>query len=193
MFRGEQRNQAALTFERRIGPSVVRIIRGDLVDQDTDAIVNAAHPGLTGGGGVDGAIHAAGGAEILRECQAYVREHGPLPTGEAMWTRGGRLRARYVIHTVGPVYDAGAQAESARLLASAYRRSLDAALHLGLRSIAFPSISTGVYGYPIAHAAPIAVSTLATFLGEQGDAWDARFVCLHKAAWRTFRDALSMV
>ncbi len=193
MFTGERRNQAASTFERPIGSSVVRIIHGDLVDQDTDAIVNAAHPGLTGGGGVDGAIHAAGGPEILRECRAYVREHGPLATGEAMWTHGGRLRARYVIHTVGPVYSAAARAESARLLASAYRRSLETALHLGLRSIAFPSVSTGAYGYPILQAAPIAVSTAATFLGEQSDAWDVRWVCLHAEAWRILRDALSAV
>ena len=192
MSREERRKEVALIFERPIGSSVVRILHGDLVEQDTDAVVNAAHPGLTGGGGVDGAIHAAGGAEILRECLAYVGEHGPLATGEAMWTHGGRLRARYVIHTVGPIYSARPQAESARLLASAYRRSLETALHLGLRSIAFPSISTGAYGYPILQAAPIAVSTLAAFLQEQEQTWDARFVCLHADAGRTFRDALSM-
>lgn len=176
-------------FERTISSSILRVVRGDLVKQDTDAIVNAANPKLAGGGGVDGAIHAAGGPEILRECLAYVRDHGLLATGDAMWTHGGRLRARYVIHTVGPVYRC--QNEAAELLASAYRHSLETALKLGVRSIAFPSISTGAYGYPLVEAAPIAVAAVASFLRERRDVWDVRWVCLHAPVWRAFRDAVA--
>ena len=181
----------APVFERRFGRSVVRIIRGDLVDQNAEAIVNAAHPGLSGGGGVDGAIHAAAGPAILDECRAYVRDHGPLPVGEAMWTHGGRLRARYVIHTVGPIYRT--ESESAPLLSRAYRRCLMTALELGVRSIAFPSISTGAYGYPVREAAPIAVSTVASFLQAHDLEWDVRWVCLRTVPWRAFRNALAAV
>ena len=189
--RQAQNEQTPNPFERAIGSSVVRIIHGNLVDQNTEAIVNAANPRLAGGGGVDGAIHRAGGPSILRECREYIREHGPLPTGEAMWTHGGALRARYVIHTVGPVYRT--DAESAPLLACAYRCSLEIALTLHVRSIAFPSISTGAYGYPIDQASSIAVSTVVSFLMELDQAWDVRWVCLHGRSWQVFRDALAAV
>src|SRR5262249_61337248 len=130
-------------------------VQGDITHQDTDAIVNAANRTLLGGGGVDGAIHRAGGPAILAEC----RELGGCTTGDAKITTGGQLRAKFVIHAVGPVYRDGAHGEG-DLLGSAYRRSLEVAAAHGVTSIAFPSISTGAYGFPIAAAARIAVRTV---------------------------------
>jgi O-acetyl-ADP-ribose deacetylase (regulator of RNase III) len=144
---------------RTIGSAVVELVRGDIVEQDVDAIVNAANTTLLGGGGVDGAIHRAGGPEILRECSAL----GGCATGDAKMTGGGRLRARHVIHAVGPVYHDGRHGEP-ELLASAYRRALELAAAARLCSVAFPSISTGAYRYPIGEAARIALGTTAAFL-----------------------------
>lgn len=146
-----------------IGRTVVRLIEGDITLQDTEAIVNAANSGLLGGGGVDGAIHRAGGPAILEECHAIRKQHGGCPTGEAVITTGGKLKARYVIHAVGPVWRGGLKNED-RLLANAYRNSLRIALEHGIRSIAFPSISTGIYGYPVERASAVAFSTVRTFL-----------------------------
>jgi O-acetyl-ADP-ribose deacetylase (regulator of RNase III) len=137
----------------------VELLRGDITDQDVDAIVNAANTTLLGGGGVDGAIHRAGGPAILAEC----RRLGGCATGDARITGGGRLRARHVIHAVGPVYRDGGRGEPA-LLASAYRRSLEVASEHALRSVAFPSISTGAYRYPIDAAARIALDTVGAYL-----------------------------
>ena len=144
---------------RDFAGATVELVRGDITAQATDAIVNAANTTLLGGGGVDGAIHRAGGPGILAECRTL----GGCATGDAKLTRGGRLPARFVIHAVGPVYRDGGHGEP-ELLASAYRRSLEVAVEHGLRSVAFPSISTGAYRFPIAEAAPIALGTVARFL-----------------------------
>ncbi len=144
----------------------VRLVQGDITQQPTDAIVNAANSSLMGGGGVDGAIHRAGGPAILEECQQIVARQGRVPTGQAVITTGGRLKAKYVIHTVGPVWHGGRQGEPGTL-ASAYRESLKIAVAGGLKSVAFPSISTGAYGYPVDAAARVALKAVAGFLREQ--------------------------
>jgi O-acetyl-ADP-ribose deacetylase (regulator of RNase III) len=138
----------------------IEIVAGDITTQQVDAIVNAANSSLLGGGGVDGAIHRAGGPEILAECRRVRAQRWPdgLPTGEAVATTGGRLPARWVIHTVGPVY--AAVDDPAALLASAYRSSLRVADELGAVSVAFPAISCGVYGYPLDEAASIALDSV---------------------------------
>jgi O-acetyl-ADP-ribose deacetylase (regulator of RNase III) len=143
----------------------VRVAVGDITRQEVEAIVNAANSSLLGGGGVDGAIHRAGGPEILAECQEIRRTRFPegLPTGEAVITTGGKLAALYVIHTVGPIYGEHVGKE-AELLANCYHNSLTLAVEKNLTSIAFPAISTGVYGYPLAEAAEISSRTIENFL-----------------------------
>jgi O-acetyl-ADP-ribose deacetylase len=133
----------------------VEVVRGDITAQDVDAIVNAANSSLLGGGGVDGAIHRAGGPQILAEC----RQLGGCETGDAKATTGGNLPARFVIHTVGPVWRGGGHGE-ADLLASCHRRALDVALGIRARSVAFPAISCGIYGYPPERAAPVALAAV---------------------------------
>ncbi len=152
-------------MEVSISRTRLSIIQGDITKQATDAIVNAANSGLMGGGGVDGAIHRAGGPAILEECKQIVSRQGRLPTGKAVITSGGNLKARFVIHTVGPIWHGGNKGES-ELLASAYRESLKVAAENDLTSISFPSISTGAYGYPITEAAKVAISAVASFLKE---------------------------
>ena len=168
-----------------IGESRLELVQGDITLQDTDAIVNAANSSLLGGGGVDGAIHRAGGSQILAEC----REIGGCPTGQARITTGGRLRARFVIHAVGPVYRRG-DAQVAELLASAYRSSLALASRYNLRSVAFPAISAGAYGYPMDQAAAIALGTVKGYLQEHADIALVRFVLFGERAFRTFGAAL---
>jgi len=135
----------------------------DITKETTEAIVNAANSSLLGGGGVDGAIHRAGGPSILQECRRIVSKIGTLPPGKAVITTGGRMQAKYVVHTVGPIYRGGRQDE-AETLASCYRESIEVADDHGIRSLAFPSISTGAYGYPVVEAAEIAVRTVANSL-----------------------------
>lgn len=152
--------------EMLIGQTALSVIFGDITRQATEAIVNAANPSLMGGGGVDGAIHRAGGSAIREECQHIVARQGRLSTGQAVITSGGNLKAKYVIHTVGPVWQGGNLGEAA-LLASAYRESLKIATEHKLSSISFPSISTGAFGFPLAEAARVAVTTVASFLREK--------------------------
>ncbi len=154
--------------EFQVGRAKVCILQGDITEMNTDAIVNAANPSLMGGGGVDGAIHRKGGPKILEECKKIRATEYPdgLPTGKAVITTGGNLKARYVIHTVGPVWRGGNKGEP-ELLAEAYRNSLKLAVSKGLKTIAFPSISTGAYGYPIEKACRVALTTVKEFLEKE--------------------------
>lgn len=151
-----------LYMKRMSMPATLDVQQGDITTLKVDAIVNAANSSLMGGGGVDGAIHRAGGPAILEACKEIVRRQGECPTGEAVITTGGKLPAKYVIHTVGPVWRGGAQGEAEKL-ANCYRKSLRLAEQNGCTSIAFPNISTGVYGYPKRDAAKIAVQTVKDF------------------------------
>ncbi|MFH0850940.1 MAG: O-acetyl-ADP-ribose deacetylase [Candidatus Bathyarchaeota archaeon] len=168
----------------------MRIAKGDITAQGVDAVVNAANPTLMGGGGVDGAIHRAGGPVILEQCLEIRRTGYPdgLPTGEAVATTGGNMRARHVIHTVGPVWRGGGHSE-AELLRKAYLSCLRLAEEMGLRSIAFPSISTGAYGYPVEQASRVAVRAVRDFL-EDGWGGEAVFVLFSEYDYRVYADAL---
>lgn len=152
---------------RTVGPCTITLRRGDITRDDAEAIVNAANPSLLGGGGVDGAIHRAGGPEIVRECRAIRARQGELPTGQAVVTGAGQLRAKAVIHTVGPIWRGGTSGED-ELLRSAYRSSLALAAEHGFRSVAFPCISTGAYGFPPERAARLAIETITSFLEDHG-------------------------
>lgn len=165
------------------------LIQGDITKLKVDAIVNAANSRLAGGGGVDGAIHRAGGPEIMRECDRIRSKTGGCPTGEAVATTAGRLHAKKVIHTVGPVWNGGNHNEET-LLSNAYRNSLDQAIKYGLRSVAFPNISTGVYGYPKHEAAEIAIRTVNNFLKENNKIDKVIFVCFDEESYRIYRDLL---
>lgn len=162
-----------------VGSTVLVVKQGDITLEDTDAIVNAANSTLMGGGGVDGAIHRAGGPRILEECRKIRQKQAELPTGEAVITTGGKLKAKHVIHTVGPVWRGGSQNEN-HLLASAYRNSLILAAQHQLQSIAFPSISTGVYGFPIEQASKIAFNTVSGFVTDQNQIREVRFIVFSK-------------
>lgn len=165
-------------------------IQGDITEQSTDAIVNAANPSLMGGGGVDGAIHRAGGPAILKECKEIVARQGKLPTGKAVITTGGNLRARYVIHTVGPIWHGGSKNEAA-LLRSAYQECLRLASEKKLTSISFPSISTGAYGYPVEEAARVAVDAVISFLKEQDTSLrEIVFVLFDSRSYEIYSSAL---
>ena len=154
----------------------IEIIRGDITKQRVDAIVNAANSSLMGGGGVDGAIHRAGGPAILEECKKIVARQGGCPTGEAVLTTGGNLPAKFVIHTVGPVWNGGKTNESEKL-ADCYKNSLLLAVENSLSTIAFPNISTGIYGYPKRDAAKIAIQSVIEFLIKDMVITKVYFVC----------------
>jgi O-acetyl-ADP-ribose deacetylase (regulator of RNase III) len=168
----------------QINRSRLELVRGDITQQDADAIVNAANNSLLGGGGVDGAIHRAAGPELLAECRTL----GGCPTGEAKITKGYRLKARHVVHTVGPIYRG--TPDDARLLASCYRHSLEIASANHLRSVAFPSISTGAYGYPIDQAAPVALETVIEYLNAHTDIDLVRFVLFDPRTYQAYAQAL---
>lgn len=163
----------------------IETLLGDITTVSCDAIVNAANCSLLGGGGVDGAIHRAAGPELLAECRTL----GGCPTGQAKITKGYRLPARYVIHTPGPVWHGGGQGEAA-LLADSYRNSLALAAEYGCRTVAFPSISTGVYHFPLEQAAPIAIQTVRDFLARDNRVERVIFVCFNQRVKDAYDQAL---
>jgi len=163
----------------------IAVVEGDITQQQVDAIVNAANTSLLGGGGVDGAIHRAAGPRLLEECRTL----GGCPTGQAKITQGYDLPAKWVIHTVGPVWSGGAGRED-ELLASCYRASLELAVAKGIRSIAFPAISTGVYGFPLERATAIAIREVREFLEENPSLHKVVFVCFGKRAYQCYLGSL---
>jgi O-acetyl-ADP-ribose deacetylase (regulator of RNase III) len=174
---------------RRFANTSVDLARGDITRETVDTIVNAANSSLLGGGGVDGAIHRAGGPTILEECRKIRDARGPLPAGEAVITGAGRLPCRYVIHTVGPVWQDGRSGEP-ETLARCYRNSLALAAEQGLKSLAFPSISTGAYGYPVAEAAAVALGTVRDVLQAGSPLEQVRFVLFTDSDLAVYRAAL---
>ncbi len=181
---------ATSDLHKTVNGKTIRLLRGDITREDVDAIVNAANSSLMGGGGVDGAIHRAGGAEILEECKQIRALQGQLPAGQAVITGGGKLKARHVIHTVGPVWYGGGSNEE-ETLASAYRESLRLAAQYDLKTVAFPSISTGAYGFPLDKAAPIAISTASEFFKAPSSIEEVRFVLFDAFALNEFQNAMN--
>lgn len=165
----------------------IELVHGDITEQDVDAVVNAANSSLMGGGGVDGAIHRKGGPDILSECRRIREERYPdgLPTGRAVATTAGRLAAKWVIHTVGPVF--ARSEDRSHLLASCHTEALRVADEVGAKTVAFPAISTGVYGYPLEQAAPVALGTV---LGADTNVEVVRFVLFDRSALEAFEQAL---
>ncbi|MGB0177575.1 MAG: O-acetyl-ADP-ribose deacetylase [Owenweeksia sp.] len=155
---------------------MIHLKKGDITSFEGEAIVNAANSSLQGGGGVDGAIHRAGGPLILEQCKAWVKKHGELPTGEAMLTSGGNLQAKWIIHTVGPVWKDGAHDEDL-LLANCYINSLRICHEKGLKTVAFPNISTGVYRFPKPDAADVAIASVRNFLSSDKVDIEVSFYC----------------
>lgn len=177
----------------RVGDSsIMELVVGDITRETTDAIVNAANSSLLGGGGVDGAIHRAAGPRLLEECKRIRQQRGSLPSGKAVSTTGGFLRARYVIHTVGPVWQGGKYNEP-QILESCYSNSVAEAERLGCSSMSFPAISTGAYRYPIEQAAQIALRTIAGLLLEQRSVREVHFVLFDEPDFQVYAGALSAV
>ena len=176
------------TFQ--IGKATVRLVRGDITEMETDVIVNAANSSLMGGGGVDGAIHRKGGPKILEECKKIRTAQLPagLPTGKAVITSAGNLKAKHVIHTVGPVWNGGKHGEP-ELLAQAYLNSLQTAVANGVKTVAFPSISTGAYGYPVEDASRIALKTVKDFLEKEIELDEVVFVLFSERDLKVYADA----
>jgi len=168
---------------------MIKLIKGDITKIAVDAIVNAANSSLLGGGGVDGAIHRAGGPAILEDCRKIVARQGGCKTGEAVITTAGNLPAKYVIHTVGPVWNGGNKNEGT-LLANAYQNSLQLALENNVKSIAFPNISTGIYHFPKDKAAEIAVATVKEFIQEHPCIQEVYFICFDEENFMLYQEAL---
>jgi O-acetyl-ADP-ribose deacetylase len=180
-------------MEAIIKQSKLALIKGDITQQETDAIVNAANSSLMGGGVVDGAIHRAGGPKILDECKEIVAKQGQLPPGKAVITTGGNLLAKYVIHTVGPIWQGGTSKE-AETLSSAYRESLKLAEKTNLKSISFPSISTGAYGYPVEKAAKVAIGAVISFLNDEAASLqEVTFILFDSRTFEAYQKAMMEV
>jgi len=177
----------------RVKNTCISLVQGDITLESNDAIVNAVNTTLMGGGGVDGAIHRAGGKEILVECMKIIAKRGPLPPGQAVMTTGGKLKVKYVIHSVGPVWHDGMQKEAVTL-ASAYTESLKLADAKGLSSISFPSISTGAYGYPVEKAATVALGAVSRYLRDNETTLEeVRFVLFDRFTFNTYSKALEVL
>ena len=176
-------------MEFKVGSATIRIVKGDITAIEADAIVNAANSTLMGGGGVDGAIHSKGGPRILEECKRIRETEWPdgLPTGKAVITTGGDLKAKFVIHTVGPVWLGGFHVEG-ELLKQAYRNSLKLAVAKSIRTIAFPSISTGAYHFPIVEASKIALATVKDFLKKEDRLEVVTFVLFSEADFNVYKE-----
>lgn len=179
-------------MQYQVNKTTVVLKQGDLTKESADAIVNAANSSLLGGGGVDGAIHRAGGPAVLEECKQIRARQGGCPTGEAVITTAGKLPAKKVIHTVGPVWHGGSRNEPA-LLANAYRNSLTLAVAHGLKTVAFPSISTGAYGYPVDQAARVALQTVREFLKKDTSLTQVAFVLFDARTLDAYREAAEEV
>jgi O-acetyl-ADP-ribose deacetylase (regulator of RNase III) len=167
----------------------IELVKGDITKVEADAIVNAANSSLMGGGGVDGAIHRAGGPEILEECKKIREKQGKCKTGEAVITTAGKLPAKYVIHTVGPVWNGGENNEP-ELLANCYKNSLRLAKENDAQTVAFPAISTGVYRYPLEDATKIAIQETKNFLQENNEIEKVIFVCFGDEVYQTYQSQL---
>lgn len=175
----------------KVGQTTLSLVQGDITKQETEAIVNAANSSLMGGGGVDGAIHRAGGPAILEDCKKIIAKIGRLPTGEAVITTGGRLSAKYVIHTVGPIWRGGSQNEP-DLLRNCYVNSLKLAKERSVKSVSFPSVSTGVYGYPVEEAAKVALKAVLDFLKENPGTFEEVFFTLFdERTYQAYSEALA--
>ena len=175
--------------EFKVGKATLQLVKGDITEMETDAIVNAANSRLMGGGGVDGAIHRRGGPQILEECKRIRATEWPqgLPTGKAVITGAGNLKTKHVIHTVGPVWRGGNRGEP-ELLAQAYQNSLRLAVAEGLKTVAFPSISTGAYGYPVEKACHIALNAVKEFLETEDNLGEVVFVLFSESALGVYAD-----
>jgi len=176
-------------MEITVNKTKIILCRGDITAREADCIVNAANSSLLGGGGVDGAIHRAGGREILEECVKIREKQGGCAEGEAVVTTAGKLKAKYVIHTVGPVWDGGSYGEDEKLK-SCYRRSLELAREYGAKSIAFPNISTGVYCFPKDRAAGIAISAVFEFAGNNDSISTVEFICFDDENYQIYENKL---
>lgn len=169
----------------------IELVKGDITKIHADAIVNAANKSLMGGGGVDGAIHRAGGKEILEACRAHVKTHGECPTGYAVVTTSGRLPSKFLIHTVGPIWKGGEYGEK-NLLYACYYNSLNEARKIKLKSIAFPNISTGVYGYPLEAAAQVAIKAVQDYMQEHDEPSEIIFVCHSEENYSLYKKLLNI-
>lgn len=189
---GQRGTRAREGLDMKVEATEIVLEQGDITRQEVDVIVNAANSGLRGGGGVDGAIHRAGGPAIMEECRVIRRRQGGCRTGDAVITTAGELRARHVIHTAGPIWRGGGHREP-DLLRSAYRSSLELAAEHGARTVAFPSISTGVYGFPVREAAPIALQAACDFARSSSQFSEIRFILFSAEDLETYRQALAEV